>query len=302
MNSAMPPTTKIRKNSRNPAEVMIAPPARPRWPSATPCPRSSYSSWFRKIRWTPAAASALSRSIACAGVPTMQSASISARYASNGPAAGSIPCARWRRSRYSASVRPMKNHVINEVDERVLIAPGGGDRRPRSTETLGDVGRRAADGVELIGVGADQSLHPRADGPTAQDQRRSRPLDRARQLVGVVEPIVLAVKRESILREQPVHDRNLLLEHLPAAIDVVEGESETCVLLLPPPGAHPDLDATVADEVDGERGPRQNSGLAERDRGDERAEPKGRGSRGERAERPSTRRWHRCRRRRSPLK
>ena len=56
MNSAIPPTTKIRKNSTN------VPGSHQRTAGKTSVAindtmsASSYSSWFKKIRWTPAAA------------------------------------------------------------------------------------------------------------------------------------------------------------------------------------------------------------------------------------------------------
>src|SRR6185295_2677368 len=104
--------------------------------------RSSYSSWFRKMRCTPTAAYARSRSIARSGVPTMQSCSISARYASNGPAVGSRACARRSFSTYASSVGATKNQVISDVTNP------SGSRPAASTPARARANRAAtSDGV-----------------------------------------------------------------------------------------------------------------------------------------------------------
>jgi len=77
---------------------------------------------------------------------------------------------------------------------------------------------------------------------------------------------VLAVERERLLREQPVYDLQLLLEHGEPIYGGRERESELGVLLGPPSGTKPDLDTTTGDLIDRGGRPGKDRRRPERDR------------------------------------
>ena len=78
-----------------------------------------------------------------------------------------------------------------------------------------------------------------------------RPLHGLRQPGRVLERVVPAVEVDVRLRPEPVHDLELLGEHLHAHGRLREREAEGAVLPLHPAGAEPELDPAAGDVVDG---------------------------------------------------
>src|SRR5207247_9715269 len=116
--------------------------------------------------------------------------------------------------------------------------------------TLAHVVRRPADGVEL----APPPRHePREPGSTVapDDDRRMRLLHGLGKERAPLERVVTTLEGERRLREQPVDDLELLLEHLHALAARREREAMGSMLLLPPPRAQADLDPAVRDRVHG---------------------------------------------------
>ena len=112
-----------------------------------------------------------------------------------------------------------------------------------------------------------------------------RPLHRLRQAGRVLEHVVAAVEVDVLLRPEPVHDLELLGEHLHADAGLREREAEGAVLALHPAGAEPELDPAAGDVI-GRRGRiREQRGRAEGGGRDERAEAERRRPRGERGDR-----------------
>src|SRR5581483_2373780 len=95
------------------------------------------------------------------------------------------------------------------------IPPGPIDGVPNAGEALRDLGRRAADGVELVGPPGGQTRDSRAAG-APDDDRGVRPLNSLREQLAPLERVVAAPERERLLGEQAVNDLELLLEHLQA--------------------------------------------------------------------------------------
>ena len=110
-------------------------------------------------------------------------------------------------------------------------------------------------------------------------------LERLRLGVERVDPVVLAGERERPLGPLAVHDLELLGEHPHALAERREREAVGGVLALVPARAEAELDAPARHVVGGHDDLRDVGGVAERDRGDERAEPQRARVRGERRER-----------------
>jgi hypothetical protein len=148
--------------------------------------------------------------------------------------------------------------------ERSLLAAGAVDRRARALDAPAHLVGRPPDGVELVGVAGDQPLHPRPDRGAAEHDRHAWALYRLRPERRLLQPIMPALERASVLREQPVDDRELFLEPFEPLRDRREREPVGAVFLRPPARTHAELDTPPADVIDGRRGLRQHRRSAER--------------------------------------
>jgi hypothetical protein len=153
----------------------------------------------------------------------------------------------------------------------------------RSLEPLPGLVGAHTDGIELVGPPRDEGRQPRAAVPP-DDDRRVGSLDPLWREGDGFEPVVVARECERVLREQGVHDLELLGQHVEPLAVGREREPVRLVFLLPPAGPHADLDATVADPIDRDRAFREDSRKPERHRRHERAEADRGGDGGEAGE------------------
>ena len=100
-----------------------------------------------------------------------------------------------------------------------------------------------------------------------------RLLHRLRLRGRVLERVVRPAEVDAVLGPEPVHDLELLREHLQADGRLRERKAVGAVLALHPAGAEAELDPAARDVVDRRDRVREQAGQAEGRRGDERAEP-----------------------------
>ena len=155
---------------------------------------------------------------------------------------------------------------------RCWIAAGalarGDDLRADRRELV----RRDERAVVLVGE-ARRRVGGAAQTLAADEERRMRLLHRLGQAGSVVEDVVAAAEVDAVLRPEPVHDLQLLREHLDAHARLREREAERAVLPFHPAGAEPELDAAARDVVGRGGRVREQRGQAEGGGRDERPEP-----------------------------
>ena len=248
--------------------------------------RSSYSSWFRKIRWTPA--------------------SRYAREPVDRPLAACRRCSRARcrrgtrrtgppsgRARAPAAVargtppRSARRSTTSSATSRARTGPAP----PPPPPARARANRRATSSgvpptvLNSSAYATDQSLHPRTDRRAAEDDRGPRPLDGLREQIGALQLVVACPRRRtcrSVSSPCTIATCSSSISQRPS--DVVERRSRNACA--PPPTSPRPCRSRrgPADVVDRHGRLREDRRFAERHRRHERAEPQPFGARRERPE------------------
>ena len=148
----------------------------------------------------------------------------------------------------------------------------------------GELFGRAADEVPVLGV-----LRGRAQrallAAAADADRRVRLLHPLRLAPGVGEPVVLALERRGLLRQQPDEDFAGFLEPVAALLDRTELHAVRARFLFVPAGADADLQPSAGDDVERRGHVRQQRGVSVVDAADQGAQPEPLGRLRQRGER-----------------
>src|SRR5919198_5819015 len=201
--------------------------------------RSVWSRCWSMTTSRPASSYARSFSTASSTVPTIQS-----RLRSSASSGSSSLRARARRRRIPRlrAVGSDGEAGHQRAPDRRGVAAGALTCLVELPPALGHLGDAREDRVVLVGE-PHGGLERSAARAPADDQGRPRALQRLRQALAVLEPIVAARERRPLLRQQPVDDLDLLGEALEARREAWKLEPVGAVLVLQPAGAHPELDA-----------------------------------------------------------
>ena len=112
---------------------------------------------------------------------------------------------------------------------------------------------------------------------TTDHERRVRPLDGRRPTLVVGDRVVLAGEREGTLPEAALHDGDRFGQSGDPRPDRFERQADGVVLLAVPAGADPDVEATLAQDVERGHVLRQHGRVTQVVVEHERADPQGRG-------------------------
>src|SRR4249919_867468 len=131
---------------------------------------------------------------------------------------------------------------------------------------------RSTERVDLVRIACRERGEARLDG-SAKDERRVRLLHGTREGELSAEGVCGSFVIEALRRPRLDNDLDLLREESEAPLPVEEREAVRDVLPLVPARAHPDVDASARDVVDGHGHPGEHARVAERRGRDQSAEP-----------------------------
>ena len=99
-----------------------------------------------------------------------------------------------------------------------------------------------------VRVPGGQTKHCRA--APSDDDRRVWTLDRSREPLHRLQPVMVAIERERLAREASLDDLECFVEPGDASVRRIERDSKDGIVGLEPAGTHPELDPTTRDLIE----------------------------------------------------